>query len=98
MTIRYRIRARAQADLESIWLYTVEQWGIKQADNYLEALIQCFEWLAESPSLGKARDDVKQGYFCFPVGRHLVFYIIVNDKVEIIGIPHQSMDIIEYLA
>ncbi len=98
MTTRYRIRALAQADLESIWLYTVEQWGITQADKYLEALIQRFEWLVENPSLGKPRDDVKQGYFCFPEGMHLVFYILVNDQVEIIGVPHKSMDIIEYLA
>lgn len=98
MTTRYRIRALAQADLESIWLYTFEQWGITQADSYLEALIQRFEWLAENPSLGKRRDDVKQGYFCFPEGRYLVFYILVNDQVEIIGIPHQSMDVVEHLA
>jgi len=46
MTTKYRIRTLAQADLESIWLYTVEQWGVEQADTYLNALIQRFEWLA----------------------------------------------------
>jgi toxin ParE1/3/4 len=98
MITKYRIRALAQADLESIWLYTCEQWGIEQADTYLKALIQRFEWLADNHALGKARDDIKQGYFCFPEGMHLVFYIIKNNNVEIIGVPHQRMDIIEYLA
>lgn len=98
MTTKYRIKALAQADLESIWLYTCEQWGVTQADIYLEALIQRFDWLAENPTLGKPRDDVKQGYFCFPEGIHLVFYTLKNNQVEIIGIPHQSMDIVEYLA
>ena len=98
MTNGYRIRALARADLESIWLYTYEQWGIIQADSYLEALIQRFDWLVENPALGKPRDDVKQGYFCFPEGMHLVFYILVNHQLEIIGIPHQSMDVVEYLA
>ena len=28
----------------------------------------------------------------------LVFYIVVNHQVEIIGIPHQGMDVVEYLA
>ena len=97
MTIKYRIRSLAQADLESIWLYTREEWGAAQADTYLKSLIQRFEWLVENPTLGKPRDDIKQGYFYFPEGMHLIFYIIKNNHVEIIGIPHQRMDIVEYL-
>ena len=85
MTIKYRIRSLAQADLESIWLYTREEWGAAQADTYLKSLIQRFEWLAENPTLGKPRDDIKQGYFCFPESMHLIFYIIKNNHVEIIG-------------
>ncbi len=103
MTRKYRIRALAQADLESIWLYTCEEWGAAQADTYLKSVIQRFEWLTENPTLSKPRDDIKQGYFCFPEGMHLIFYVlneqgIKNNHVEIIGIPQQRMDIIEYLA
>jgi len=39
MTAEYRIRSLAQADLESIWLYTCEEWNITQADSYLDAII-----------------------------------------------------------
>jgi toxin ParE1/3/4 len=98
MIAKYGIRALAQADLESIWLYTCEQWGATQADTYLKVLLQRFDWLAKNPTLGKPRDDIKQGYFCFPEGLHLIFYIYKNNQIEIIGIPHQQMDIVEYLA
>jgi toxin ParE1/3/4 len=98
MTTKYRIRSLAQDDLEAIWLYTCEVWGVTQADSYLDAIIQRFDWLAENPTLGKSRDDVKKGYFCFPEGMHLIFYILKNNQVEIIGIPHQRMDLIEYLT
>ncbi len=98
MTPKYFLRALAQADLETIWLYTYEQWGQDQADSYLTSLIKRFNWLGENPRLGKPRNDIKQGYFCFPEGMHLIFYIIKNNHIEIIGIPHQRMDIIEYLA
>ncbi|MEN8169028.1 MAG: type II toxin-antitoxin system RelE/ParE family toxin [Pseudomonadota bacterium] len=97
MTAKYRIRALAQADLESIWLYTYDEWGVIQADLYLNALLHRFDWFAENPTLGKPRDDVKQGYYCFPEGMHLVFYKLKNGQIEIIGIPHQGMDIVEYL-
>lgn len=65
--------------------------------TYLTALIQRFEWLAKNPKLGKSRDDIKQGYFCFPEGMHFIFNICKNNQIEIIGIPHQRMDIVEYL-
>ena len=97
MSTLYTIRSLAQADLEEIWLYTCNEWGVSQADRYLQSLISRFDWLAENPSLGKQRDDIKSGYFCFPEGRHLIFYTIQKSKIDIIGIPHQRMDLIEHL-
>ena len=94
----YRIRQLAAEDLEQIWLYTFQQWCAEQADQYLRSLFDRFTWLAEYPKLGKVRDDIKPGYFCFPEGRHLVFYIITNAGIEIIGIPHQSMDVINHVG
>ncbi len=98
MTAKYATRALAQADIESIWLHTCEQWGVTQADTYLKALIQRFDWLATNPTSGNPLDDIKQGYFCFSEGMYLIFYIYKNNQIEIIGIPHQRTDIVEYLA
>lgn len=98
MKSSYRIRQLAAENLEQIWLYTFQQWGAEQADQYLRALFDRFDLLAEYPKLGKARDDIKPGYFCFPEGRHLVFYIVTNNGIEIIGVPHQSMDIINHVG
>ncbi|MCQ8181207.1 type II toxin-antitoxin system RelE/ParE family toxin [Methylomonas sp. SURF-1] len=94
----YRIRQLAAEDLERIWLYSFQQWGAEQADHYLRALFDRFAWLAEHPKLGKARDDIKPGYFCFPEGRHLIFYIATDTGIEIIGVPHQSMDVINHVG
>ncbi|OUS15159.1 plasmid stabilization protein [Gammaproteobacteria bacterium 50_400_T64] len=98
MTAHYHLRSLAQDDLESIWLHTVEHWGVAQADTYLEALINRFEWLAENAKMGKPRDDIKKGYYCFPEGMHLIFYTLKDKQVDILGIPHQRIDIVEYLA
>ncbi len=97
MNKQYRIRSLAQSDLESIWLYTLEQWGVERANTYLKTIIQRFDWSAENPLLGKHLDDIKEGYYCFPEGMHLIFYTIKRSRIEIIGLPHQSMDITEYL-
>jgi toxin ParE1/3/4 len=94
----YRLRALAREDLEAIWRYTFEQWGIVQAERYLEAMFTCFEDLAASPQLGRERDDVKSGYRSFPQGRHVVFYAIDESGIEIIGIVHQSADVEGHLG
>jgi len=50
------------------------------------------QWLAEHPSAGKPRPDIKSGYFCFPAGRHLIFYQQHAEGIKVIGILHQNMD------
>ena len=98
MSGTYSLREFALADLEAIWVYTVEQWGIEQAERYLQGLFGCFEELAANPRLGRERNDVKAGYRSFPQGRHVVFYLIVPKGVEVIGIVHQSVDVDAHLG
>lgn len=33
----YRLTPAAEGDLEGIWLYTAEQWGVKQANHYIDS-------------------------------------------------------------
>lgn len=97
MTSNYSIRALAQIDLEEIWLYTYEEWGLTQANTYLNSFFSKFDWLSDNPLLGKKRDDIKDGYYCFPEGQHLIFYIVSENGIDIIGIPHQNMDLVNQL-
>jgi toxin ParE1/3/4 len=94
----YALRELAVADLEAIWVYTVEQWGIEQAERYLKSVFACFEDLAANPHLGRQRDEVKAGYRSFPQGRHVVFYLVVPAGIEVIGIVHQSADVDSHLG
>ncbi len=96
MSANFRITPRAQEDLKSIGRYTLRKWGKKQRDLYLHDLDKRFQWLADQPQIGKERPDIKDGYYCFSQGSHLIFYIIHQDNIDIIGIPHKSMDILNY--
>ena len=98
MSTTYALRELARADLEAIWDYTVKQWGVEQAERYLQELFGCFEELAANPRLGRERDDVKAGYRSFPQGRHVVFYVIASAGIEVIGIVHQSVDVDAHLG
>ena len=98
MSGNYALRELARADLEGIWVYTVEHWGVEQAERYLQGLFNCFSELAANPGLGRERDDVKAGYRSFPHGRHMVFYLMPSGGIEVIGIVHQSADVDEHLV
>lgn len=92
----YRVTPRAQEDLKNIGRYTEQQWGRRQRNTYLKALEKRFGWLAENPQLDKHRPDVAEGYYSFPQGRHVVFYLVGQKGVDIIGVPHKEIDIITY--
>ncbi len=83
----YRVTPRALEDLKNIGRYTEQQWGKRQRNTYLRALEKRFSWLAENPQLGKHRTDVAEGYYSFPQGEHVVFYMIGEKGKDIIGIP-----------
>jgi toxin ParE1/3/4 len=92
------IRKLAEQDLIRIWLYWFKLSGAEQADDHLRAMFSRFDYLKQNPSLGEKRDDVKTGYYCFPQGKHLIFYTITVNGIDVIGIPHQSMDVVDYLG
>ena len=95
MGASFFLRQIAETDLADIWLYTLQSWGKEQADQYIEAIISRFGWLADHPQLGKPRADIKPGYFCFPEGQHLIFYRQHDSGIEILAVVHQRMDYLE---
>lgn len=92
----YRVTLRARDDLLNIARYTENLWGKKQRDIYLKLIEKRFAWLAENPLLGKHRTDIQLGYYSFPQGQHVIFYLIGQNVIDIIGVLHQQMDIVGY--
>lgn len=93
MTSQFRLTPRAAADLDEIANYTMEECGPAQMEDYLRSLNKRFEWLAQNPLAGRERNDVHPGYRSYPEGSHVIFYIVSDEYVDIIGIPHKAMDI-----
>ncbi len=81
----------AESDLENIWLYSFEKWGEKQADHYYDALLNGINHLAENPLLGKSRDQIRQGYRSLQINRHVIYYRIQADIIDIVRVLHEQM-------
>jgi toxin ParE1/3/4 len=91
----FEISQEANLDIENIWLYTYENWSLEQADRYLNLIMDEVEYLAENPESGKDYGHVRKGYFRSQVKSHFIFYKVNHkkEKIEIIRILHQRMDI-----
>jgi toxin ParE1/3/4 len=96
MVSQFRLTPQAKEDLRAIWNYTFHIRCETQADDYITDLYKRFEWLAQCPKIGKHRLDVCEGYYCFPQGSHLIFYLIHESGIDIIGVPHKEMDSLDY--
>lgn len=98
----YNIRFTEQADtdLYGIYIYTFQTWGDRQADKYSELLREAIHRLAEDPFRPETKDrsDVGQAYRSHHCGRHLIFYHIRDEQIEILRILHDSMDVHRHFA
>jgi plasmid stabilization system protein ParE len=48
--------------MESVWLYTLSQWGHEQTEKYIDGLADAFGLLTTNPRLGKRCDNIRAGY------------------------------------
>lgn len=92
----YRLSPRAETDLEEIWLYTFKNWSLEQADIYHNAIVDAFEELATGRKTGRPV-DIREGYFKYPAGAHLVFYRFTKTSLVVVRVLHQHMDVGRHL-
>jgi toxin ParE1/3/4 len=92
----YRVSRLAQADIESIYAYTVKTWSGEQADIYYAMIIESFEGLVSGAKIGHtaAIDD----YLALPIGSHSIFYRLDGNTVFIARVLHQVMDVERHLG
>lgn len=82
----YRLTPAAERDLESIWTYTVRQWGVEQAERYIDQLTASFGELAHSPMAAPSCDHIRKGY------RRRVDFRIADYGIAVIRVLHGRMD------
>ncbi len=87
----YRLSQRARLDLFEIADYTLDSWGIEQANRYVSSLYECFALLSDSPRIGRPCEKVRAGYRRIEHEKHVIFYRIEEDGILISRVLHQRM-------
>lgn len=87
-----RLSPAAERDLASIWTYMVRQWGVDQADRYVDFLTSAFAELADSPKTAPTCDHIRLGYRRWGVERHMIYFRMTDYGIAVISILHNRMD------
>jgi toxin ParE1/3/4 len=86
------LQPRARADLSDIWQFIAED-SDDQADAFIDLIDQKFELLAQQSGLGRRREELAEGLRRFPVGRYVIFYLLIPGGVQIVRVLHGARDI-----
>jgi toxin ParE1/3/4 len=83
---------RANADLGEIWMFVAAE-NPAQADDFIDLIDEKFQNLSRQPGLGRRREELVAGLRSFPVGRYVIFYLQVQDCLQIVRILHGARDL-----
>ena len=87
-------RPRARQDLVEIWRYIAGESGEPRADRYLRRLNDVVSYLAQQPLIGRKRPEIQEeGIRSFPAESHVIFYIALEDGIELVRVIHGSQDL-----
>ncbi len=87
-------RPRARQDLVEIWRYIADESGEPRGDRYLRRLNDVISYLAQQPSMGRKRPEIpEEGIRSFPAESHVLFYIALEDGIELVRVIHGSQDL-----
>jgi toxin ParE1/3/4 len=87
----YQLSRPARLDLIEIADYTMDMWGVSQAERYLDGLDDCFKRLVKTPLMGHRCDQIRKGYRRTEPGKHVVIYRASAEGIFISRILHQGM-------
>ncbi|MDP2409781.1 MAG: type II toxin-antitoxin system RelE/ParE family toxin [Pseudolabrys sp.] len=93
----YALTPRARADLKAIWTYTADHWSIEQADRYAGLLHHAMEIVAAEPRRWRPCDDIRDSYFKYAAGSHVLFFRRGESGIVVVRILHRSMDFERHL-
>ena len=96
---KFRLTRLAEQDLAGIWRYTLENWSRKQADKYVDGLMDACGEVTEAPDkTGSSYEHVREGYRKYHYGRHVIFFKVLEDESAlIVRVLHEKMDFDRHL-
>ena len=80
----YKYSAAAEADLNNIIDYTIQNWSVEQALKYIDGLEDRVKSLVEYPAIGRSCNNLYKSLRVFPYESHNLYYIEGTSGITIV--------------
>jgi toxin ParE1/3/4 len=95
--MRLILSPAAVLDLQSISEYTLETWGAEQEEYYLKGLWEKLAAIQSDPGSYRLREDLAKGCRAARHEKHVIFFAVQGQTLQIIRILHGAMDFSNHL-
>ncbi|MEE9348463.1 MAG: type II toxin-antitoxin system RelE/ParE family toxin [Flavobacteriaceae bacterium] len=92
----YELSQKADNDIEKIFDYTLNEYGIKKAIEYITEFHEIYNYLLTDPKIGRHRIEIKKDFYSVAKNKHIIFYRIFINKIRIVRVLHGSRDLPKY--
>lgn len=93
MGLYYTLSREADHDLEEVFDYTFERYGMDRAVSYVNDFETIFDQLVVNPNLGRDRSIIRKGLRSITKEKHVIFYRQMQTHIRIIRVLHCSRDL-----
>lgn len=83
---RYHLSKAADADLERLYDWGIDRYGMSAADQYYDGLLARFSQIADTPQLWQEVEHIRAGYRRSVYVAHSIYYRIEDNGVLIVRI------------
>ncbi len=90
--MKYRTTRLADQEITRLYLRGVTDFGVAQAERYVEGLFAAFELLAENPHMARERTELTPPTRLHPYGAHMIAYVLQEDGILIVRVLHGRRD------
>lgn len=87
----------ADVDLEDIFDFTLEKFGLEQAVSYVSGFDDTFEIISRNPEIGRERKEIREQLHSLAKDKHVIFYRVLSNHIRIVRILHGSRDLPKFL-
>jgi toxin ParE1/3/4 len=92
MARRLYKRSQVDPDLDSIWDFIAND-NPTAADRVLDRIGEVLDMLIRNPLAGRQRPELASGLRSFPAGNYIIFYLPLDDGIEVVRILSGYLDI-----
>ena len=76
----------AQQHLKSIKEYTIRNYSIDQWERYKQSLLNGLDLISYNPDIGKRCESIVIEGRYFPIGSHVVYYMIKDEGIIVVAV------------